>query len=149
METPLFPHVRLIEMNHTQDVNEIVTDDCAAVIIEPVQGLAGAIDASPEFLLALRKRCDETGSVLIFDEVQCGAGRMGFYTAAEAYGVTPDILTMAKGLAGGFPIGATIANEAITKHVKSGMLGSDVRRRSPGLRCGAGYTGDSPERRRS
>ena len=96
----------------------------AAVIVEPVQGLSGARDLTPEFLRAARDACDAAGAVLIFDEVQCGVGRCGGFSAAEAVGVTPDIVTFAKGLASGLPIGAVVAAPAVTASLALGDLGS-------------------------
>ena len=96
----------------------------AAIIVEPVQGFAGARECSPEFLRAARRLCSEHGAVLIFDEVQCGVGRCGAFTAAESYGVVPDLLTLAKGLAAGLPIGAVIGIEDIAKSLSLGDLGS-------------------------
>ena len=95
------------------------------MIVEPVQGLAGARDLTVEFLRAARRACDAHGAALIFDEVQCGVGRCGAFSAAEAVGVTPDVLTFAKGLAAGLPIGAVIATPAVT------AARSRARRRSP------------------
>jgi acetylornithine/succinyldiaminopimelate/putrescine aminotransferase len=103
---------------------EQIDETTAAFIVEPVQGLAGARDCPREFLAAARKRCDETGALLIFDEIQCGVGRCGAFTAAESFGVIPDILTLAKGLAAGLPIGAMIATGAATAVLKPGDLGS-------------------------
>ena len=96
----------------------------AAVILEPVQGLSGARDLSRDFLLAARRACDAHGAALLFDEVQCGVGRCGAFSAAEAVGVVPDVLTFAKGLASGLPIGAVIATPAITATITTGDLGS-------------------------
>ncbi len=96
----------------------------AAVIVEPVQGLAGARDCSVEFLRAARAACDRHGAALIFDEIQCGVGRSGAFTAAQVYGVVPDALTLAKGLASGLPIGAVVAGDTLTAGVKTGDLGS-------------------------
>lgn len=101
-----------------------VDGETAAVIVEPVQGMSGARDASVEFLRAAREACDRHGAALIFDEVQCGVGRSGTFTAAEAVGVVPDVLTIAKGLASGIPIGATIATLRITAAIGAGDLGS-------------------------
>ncbi len=101
-----------------------VTEDVAAVIVEPVQGMSGARDCSPAFLRAAREACDGTGAALIFDEVQCGVGRCGAFTAAEAYGVVPDLLTMAKGLASGLPIGAVVAAPRVVDTIAVGDLGS-------------------------
>jgi acetylornithine/N-succinyldiaminopimelate aminotransferase len=96
----------------------------AAIIVEPVQGFAGARECSPEFLRAARRLCSEHGALLIFDEVQCGVGRCGAFTAAESSGVTPDLLSLAKGLAAGLPIGAVLATEDIAKSLSLGDLGS-------------------------
>ena len=101
-----------------------VDDGVAAVIMEPVQGLSGARDLSADFLRAARRVCDARGAALIFDEVQCGVGRCGAFSTAEAVGVVPDVLTFAKGLASGLPIGAVIATPAVTASVGTGDLGS-------------------------
>jgi acetylornithine/N-succinyldiaminopimelate aminotransferase len=101
-----------------------VDESVAAVLVEPIQGFAGARDCSPEFLAAARRACDDHGAVLLFDEVQCGVGRCGAFAAAEAVGVTPDALTFAKGLAGGLPIGAVVATPALTESLAIGDLGS-------------------------
>jgi len=113
-----------VPFNDAAAMERMVDDSTAAVIVEPVQGLTGARDCSTEFLQAARRACTRTGAALIFDEVQCGVGRSGSFTAAEAFGVTPDIITMAKGLASGFPIGAMIATSALTSGLKIGDLGS-------------------------
>ena len=94
------------------------------VIVEPVQGMAGARACSPAFLAAARALTQARGASLIFDEVQCGVGRCGHFTAAEGYGVTPDFLTLAKGLASGLPIGAMITTAAVAQTVHQGDLGS-------------------------
>ncbi|HEU5218335.1 MAG TPA: aminotransferase class III-fold pyridoxal phosphate-dependent enzyme [Gemmatimonadales bacterium] len=101
-----------------------VDGSVAAVIVEPVQGLTGARDCSVAFLQAARRACDQAGAVLIFDEIQCGVGRLGAFTAAEYFGVTPDVITMAKGLASGVPIGAMVATSAATSGLHLGDLGS-------------------------
>ncbi len=101
-----------------------VDDTVAAVILEPVQGLSGARDLSADFLRAARGVCDARGAALVFDEVQCGVGRCGAFTTAEAVGVVPDVLTLAKGLASGLPIGAVVATAAITASIGVGDLGS-------------------------
>ncbi len=101
-----------------------VDRDVAAVIIEPVQGFAGARDCAPEFLHAARRICSEHGATLIFDEVQCGIGRCGAFSAAESFGVTPDVLTFAKGLAAGLPIAAVVATDELTSALTRGDLGS-------------------------
>ena len=96
----------------------------AAMIVEPVQGMAGARACSPAFLAAARALCTERGIALLFDEVQCGVGRVGAFTAAEAYGVVPDGLTLAKGLGSGLPIGAVIAGPFLSEGLAVGDLGS-------------------------
>ena len=102
----------------------VMGDDVAAVIIEPIQGVAGAVDIDHEFLRAARELCTEHGSLLILDEVQCGVGRSGYPFAADAAGVTPDLLTTAKGLAGGLPAGAVIMGDAMADDLASGELGT-------------------------
>jgi acetylornithine/N-succinyldiaminopimelate aminotransferase len=96
----------------------------AAVIVEPIQGVGGAYDIGKTMLHALRKRCDETGAVLIFDEVQCGVGRTGKPFAANFFGVTPDIITTAKALGNGFPIAAVMINDALAAELKIDDLGT-------------------------
>jgi acetylornithine/succinyldiaminopimelate/putrescine aminotransferase len=101
-----------------------IGDDVAALIVEPVQGVAGARAVSREFLLRARELTERRGALLIFDEVQCGMGRTGWPFAAQAHGITPDLLTVAKGLAGGFPAGALLVGEALAARVKPGDLGT-------------------------
>jgi acetylornithine/N-succinyldiaminopimelate aminotransferase len=96
----------------------------AALILEPVQGLAGAVELGGEYLAAARELTRRAGTVLIFDEVQCGMGRTGRPFAAQAYGVTPDVLTTAKGLAGGFPAGAVLVSEDLAAGLGPGDLGT-------------------------
>jgi acetylornithine/succinyldiaminopimelate/putrescine aminotransferase len=118
------PLSRKVPFDDVAALEAVVDDTVAAVIVEPVQGLAGARDCDPAFLRAARRACDARGAVLIFDEVQCGVGRCGAFSAAEAYGVTPDVLTFAKGLAAGLPIGAVLATAEVTAGIASGDLGS-------------------------
>jgi acetylornithine/N-succinyldiaminopimelate aminotransferase len=101
-----------------------VTDKTAAVIVEPVQGLAGAVDLGAPFLTALRRRCDEVGAVLIFDEVQCGVGRLGHPFAANLYGVMPDMITTAKALGNGFPCAALLASAKVSAVLQLDLLGT-------------------------
>lgn len=105
-------------------LREAVDGETAAVLFEPVQGLAGARALSSEFLRIARERCDDTGAFLVFDEVQCGCGRTGAFTAAQAYDVTPDLLTLAKALGSGLPIGALLAGPSIVETLKNGDLGT-------------------------
>jgi acetylornithine/succinyldiaminopimelate/putrescine aminotransferase len=101
-----------------------VRDDTAAVIVEPVQGVGGAFDMGAEFLAALRRRCDETGTLLIFDEVQCGVGRTGYPFAANLFGVTPDMITTAKALGNGFPCAALLMSEPVAAALALDSLGT-------------------------
>ena len=106
---PLIPMVDHFTFNDISSLS-VITDETAAVIVEPVQGEGGVQIPEPGFLEALRKRCDETGALLIFDEVQTGFGRTGKMFAFQKYGVTPDILTLAKALGGGMPLGAMVTS---------------------------------------
>ena len=101
-----------------------VTDRTAAVIVEPVQGLAGAIGLGRPYLQALRHRCDEVGAQLIFDEVQCGFGRIGHPFAANLYGVMPDMITVAKALGNGFPCAALLTSAKVSASLSLGLLGT-------------------------
>ncbi|HEV3179306.1 MAG TPA: aminotransferase class III-fold pyridoxal phosphate-dependent enzyme [Steroidobacteraceae bacterium] len=101
-----------------------VTADTAAVIVEPVQGLAGAVDLGAPFLAALRARCDQVGALLIFDEVQCGIGRTGEPFAANLYEVRPDMLTTAKALGNGFPCAALMMSPMVAAALKPESLGT-------------------------
>lgn len=101
-----------------------VTDRTAAVIVEPVQGEGGVMPLSREFLQAARAVCDEHGALLIFDEIQCGMGRVGSLFAYQAFGVRPDVITLAKGLGGGVPIGAVCATAEAASGFAPGDHGS-------------------------
>jgi acetylornithine/N-succinyldiaminopimelate aminotransferase len=117
-------NVSFIPRHDTAAIRAKVTRKTAAVIVEPVQGLAGAVDLGAPFLEALRRRCDEVGALLIFDEVQCGMGRTGQPFAANLYGVTPDVLTTAKALGNGFPCAAVLMSEKVTAGLKLESLGT-------------------------
>lgn len=105
---PLLPGIRHIGFNEASDL-QIIDEKTAAVILETVQGEAGIIPPDPNWLLALRKRCDEVGALLILDEIQAGMGRTGHLFAFEKFGIVPDILLLAKGFGGGMPLGAFVA----------------------------------------
>jgi acetylornithine/succinyldiaminopimelate/putrescine aminotransferase len=109
---PLLPDVKFIDFNVPDDLEQITTAT-ACVIIETIQGDAGVRIPSAPYLKALRKRCDETGALLILDEIQCGMGRTGTLFAFEQFDIVPDILTTAKAFGGGLPIGAFIADKKI------------------------------------
>lgn len=106
---PLMPGILYADFNDAQSVADLIDEKTCAVIVEPLQGEGGIIPADGTFLQELRELCDRNGLLLIFDEVQCGMGRMGTPFAFQHWGVTPDIVTMAKGLGAGLPIGAMIA----------------------------------------
>jgi acetylornithine/succinyldiaminopimelate/putrescine aminotransferase len=96
----------------------------AAVIVEPVQGVGGAFDVGKPMLEALRRRCDEVGALLIFDEVQCGMGRTGAPFGANYYGVTPDMITSAKALGNGFPVSALMVSRRVAREIKYDDMGT-------------------------
>ena len=120
---PLLPGVNFIDFNDESQLNQI-KDDVAAVIVEPIQGEAGVILPKNNFLKKLRQQCDSVGAVLIFDEIQTGFGRTGKMFAFEHYDVEPDIITFAKGLGGGMPIGAFVSSkEIMSKFTHNPVLG--------------------------
>jgi len=108
---PLLDGFSYVPFNNAQAVQETLTADTCAVMVEPIQGEGGVNCPSPDYLKDLRTICDEYGLILIFDEVQVGMGRTGTLFAHQHYGAEPDIMTLAKALAGGMPIGAMLANK--------------------------------------
>ncbi len=111
--------------NDFSDANLARLDESvAAIIVEPIQSIAGVVELTDEFLAALRRRCDEVGALLIYDEVQTGVGRLGRPYVAGRAGVQPDIVTSAKGLANGIPIGAVLMNRRVAQKVQPSDLGS-------------------------
>ncbi|HYE83301.1 MAG TPA: aspartate aminotransferase family protein [Clostridia bacterium] len=121
---PLIPGARSIEFNDIDKLNSEMSSNVCAVIVEPIQGEGGIIAAQKSFLEEVRKLCDKYEALLIFDEVQCGIGRLGSLFAFEKFGVTPDLVCLAKGLGGGFPIGAVIASEKVAGSISPGDHGS-------------------------
>ncbi len=119
---PLVPGVRRVRFNDPEALTEAIDDSTAAVILEPVQGEGGVHPASTEFLQAARQACDDSGALLILDEVQTGFGRTGALFAFQRSGIVPDILCLAKSVAGGLPLGATVLRRGI--EVPSGAHGS-------------------------
>ncbi len=111
---PLLPNVTFIEYNNISDLIGI-TNKTACVVVETIQGEAGVVVPKKEFLVALRNKCTETGTLLILDEIQTGFGRTGSLFAFEQYDIIPDIITIAKGMGGGMPIGAFVASKEIMK----------------------------------
>ena len=117
---PLLAGVQIVPLGDRAAATRAVTDATAAVIIEPLQGEGGVRPVEAEFLAFLRELCDERGAALIFDEVQCGLGRTGTLFAYEQAGVTPDMLTLAKPLAGGLPMGAVLVSDRIAAALAPG-----------------------------
>lgn len=109
--TPLLPGVSFINQNDSSQIDEMIDFETAAVFIEPIMGEKGYEPCSPDFLRAIRKRCDETGTLLVFDEIQSGYGRTGSLFAFEKFGVIPDVLVLAKGFGAGMPLGAFISSK--------------------------------------
>ena len=115
-------HVTFLPFNQVEGLKEGITEEHAAVIVEGIQGVGGIQVASDEFLKALRERCDETGTQLILDSVQCGYGRSGHFFSHQFAGIHPDMMTTAKGMGNGFPMGGVL----IAPHIKAsyGLLGT-------------------------
>lgn len=121
---PLVPGFRYAPLGDLDAVRELVDDETCAVIIEPVQGEGGINVPADGFLQGLREICDEAGALLIFDEVQTGMGRLGTWFGHQRFGVQPDIMTLAKGLAGGVACGALIATNEVAPSLRPGMHAS-------------------------
>jgi acetylornithine/N-succinyldiaminopimelate aminotransferase len=121
---PLLPGFGYAMFNDLEGALALIDDNTAGFLVEPIQGEGGIRQATPEFLTGLRKACDEHGLLLVLDEVQCGYGRTGKFFAHELYGITPDIMAVAKGIGGGFPLGACLATEEAAKGMVAGTHGS-------------------------
>jgi len=117
---PLMPGVRFAEFNDIESARQQMDENVCAIIVEPIQGEGGIYPASQQFLQGLRELADEYDALLIFDEVQCGVGRTGHLWAYQGYGVEPDILTAAKPLAGGLPIGAILMRQKVADAMHPG-----------------------------
>jgi predicted acetylornithine/succinylornithine family transaminase len=113
-----------VEWNNVESLQLRIDDNTAAFIVEPLQGEGGIYLASEEFLKAARECCDKVGALLIFDEIQCGLGRLGTFYAYQSFGVVPDVVTLAKGLANGLPIGAICAKEEAANGFQLGDHGT-------------------------
>ncbi len=116
--------IEYFEYNNLEALKALINDDTACVIIEPIQGEGGVLPADAAFLQGVRDLCTQHNAFLIFDEVQSGMGRSGSLFAYQEYGVVPDILTSAKSLGGGFPIGAMLTTNDIAKHLVAGTHGT-------------------------
>lgn len=121
---PILPGFKQVPFGDFDALERAVTEKTGAIMIEPVQGEGGIVPVPDVFLKKLRALCDETGTVLVFDEVQCGVGRTGKLFAHEWSGVTPDIMLVAKGIGGGFPLGAVLATEEAASGMTLGTHGS-------------------------
>jgi acetylornithine/N-succinyldiaminopimelate aminotransferase len=121
---PLLPGFKYAEFNDLEGALALIDDNTAGFLVEPIQGEGGIRPATDEFLHGLRKACDEHGLLLVLDEVQAGYGRTGKLFAHELYGITPDVMAAAKGIGGGFPLGACLATEEAAKGMVFGTHGS-------------------------
>lgn len=118
-----FP-VEFVEPGDPAALDEVLTDEVAAFIFEPVQGVAGAVDLPNDFVTLARQLCHERGVLMIADEVQTGIGRTGTMFACSQYDIVPDIMTLAKGLGGGFPVAAVLARQEFCRNLRVGSLGT-------------------------
>jgi len=121
---PLLPGFKYAEFNDLDGALALIDDNTAGFLVEPIQGEGGIRPATDEFMKGLRRACDEHGLLLVLDEVQAGYGRTGKFFAHELYGITPDIMAVAKGIGGGFPLGACLATEEAAKGMVFGTHGS-------------------------
>jgi acetylornithine/N-succinyldiaminopimelate aminotransferase len=121
---PLVPGVKFVAPNDVAALEAAVSDKTNAIVLEPVLGEGGIIPLTPQFLAAARRLADRTGAILIFDEIQCGLGRTGTLFAFQQSGVVPDIITLAKPLGGGLPLGCVLTGDAIEGVVKPGHHGT-------------------------
>ena len=121
---PLVPGFRHVEFDDIDAIEKTITKNTCAVMLEPIQGESGVKIPDPDYLREVRKVCDKHGILLILDEVQTGMGRTGKLFAYEHYGITPDIMTLAKGLGGGVPIGAMLATDKVAAAFEPGTHGS-------------------------
>lgn len=121
---PLLPGFDYVPFNDLEGALAKIDGETAGFLVETIQGEGGMTAGKPEFIQGLRKACDAHGLLLILDEIQCGYGRTGKMWAYEHYGITPDIMTVAKGIGGGFPLGACLATEEAAKGMVAGTHGS-------------------------
>lgn len=121
---PMIPGIRFAQYNNLESVKELVNEKTCAIIFETVQGEGGVYPAKKEFIEGVKKLCDEKGILLILDEIQCGMGRTGSMFAYQQYGVKPDIVTVAKALGCGVPVGAFAAKDEVAKALVPGDHGT-------------------------
>ena len=133
---PLVPGFVFGELNNLQSFADLIDDQTSAILVESIQGESGIFPCTPEFLRGLRQLCDKHNLLLLLDEVQCGIGRTGKFYAFEHAGVRPDAIAMAKGLGGGFPIGAVWISDRFTDLFTPGSHGTTFG--GTPLACAAG-----------
>lgn len=121
---PYIPGIHFATMNDIDSVKKLISSKTAGIIIEPIQGEGGIAPADHDFVKALRALCDQHNIALVFDEIQVGVGRTGTLFAYEQYGITPDVMALAKGLGGGFPVAAMVAKLDIAQHFSAGSHGT-------------------------
>ena len=121
---PLLGGFKIAEFNNIESVKQAINENTCAIMLETIQGEGGILPCDKQFLQYVRQLCDEKNILLILDEIQCGNGRTGKYFAYQHYNIIPNILTIAKGLAGGLPIGACIVKDEIGKYMTKGSHGS-------------------------
>ena len=122
--SPLLPGHVYADFGNVASVEGLLDEETAAIILEPIQSMGGVRMAEPEFYQALREMCDQAGAMLIYDEVQTGMGRTGEFFFAGRFGVVPDMIALAKGIASGVPMGAVLMTDAIAGEIKTGDLGT-------------------------
>jgi predicted acetylornithine/succinylornithine family transaminase len=121
---PLLPGVTWVPPNDISALERAVSAETSAIVMEPILGEAGILPLTPEFLSAARRVADAFGATLVFDEIQCGLGRTGSLFAFQRFGIAPDVLTLAKPLGGGLPLGAVVVNERVAAAIKPGQHGT-------------------------
>jgi len=117
---PLLPGIDFAEFNDLDSVKKLISDETCAILVEPLQAEGGIHAATPDFLQGLRNLCDERDMLLVFDEIQVGCGRLGSLWAHQQYGVEPDIMTLAKALGGGLPIGVVLLRQKVADAIQAG-----------------------------
>jgi acetylornithine/succinyldiaminopimelate/putrescine aminotransferase len=122
--SPVMPGHVYAQFGDIGSVESLIDDQTAAVILEPIQSMGGVRRAEPEFHIAMRELCDQAGAMLIYDEVQTGMGRTGEFFFSGQYGVVPDLVSLAKGIASGVPMGAVLITDAVASEIRTGDLGT-------------------------
>ncbi len=121
---PMLPGFKFASYNDLDSVKELINDQTCAILVEPIQGEGGIYPAEKEFLQGIKDLCDEHNCLLIVDEIQCGLGRTGTFNAYEQYDIIPDMMTLAKPIAGGLPMGVVLLNDKIGGYIRPGNHGS-------------------------